>query len=94
MVIIGSTLYGAMFTGGAARNGSIFKINTDGSGLTELHSFSATVPSSFGANSDGNRPPGDLVTDGNTVFGTARFTGARIATEPSSRLTRVGRGSP
>ena len=76
MVIIDSTLYGTMFTGGAANNGSIFKINTDGSEFAELHSFSATVPSTFGTNSDGDRPPGDLVTDGNTLYGTARYGGA------------------
>jgi uncharacterized repeat protein (TIGR03803 family) len=76
MVLIGNTLYGTMFTGGSANNGSIFKMNTDGSGYTELHSFSATVPSVFGTNSDGNRPQADLVTDGTTLYGTARLGGA------------------
>ncbi len=76
MVLIGNTLYGTTFTGGAANNGSIFKINTDDSEFVELHSFSPTIPTVFGTNSDGNRPRGDLVTDGNTLYGTAQYGGA------------------
>ncbi|HUZ07792.1 MAG TPA: choice-of-anchor tandem repeat GloVer-containing protein, partial [Candidatus Paceibacterota bacterium] len=67
MVLIGNTLYGTTFSGGSANNGTIFKMNTDGSGYFEMHSFSATVPSYYGTNSDGNRPQGDLVTDGSTL---------------------------
>ncbi|MGA2175008.1 MAG: choice-of-anchor tandem repeat GloVer-containing protein [Verrucomicrobiota bacterium] len=76
MVIIGNTLYGTTCTGGSANNGNIFKINTDGSGYFEMHSFSATVPTIWGTNSDGNRPQADLVTDGNTLYGTADYGGA------------------
>ena len=76
MTFIGNTLYGTTFNGGAANNGSIFRMESYGSGFTELHSFSATVPSVFGANSDGNRPRGDLTTDGSTLYGTARYGGA------------------
>ena len=77
MVLIGNTLYGTTFTGGAAANGSIFKINTDGSTLqVAFHRFSATLPSTFGTNSDGNRPQGDLVTDGATLYGMAQYGGA------------------
>jgi uncharacterized repeat protein (TIGR03803 family) len=75
MVLIGDTLYSTTYTGGANDNGSIFKIDTNGSGYAELHSFEATVPSAFGTNSDGNRPQGDLVTDGNTLYGTAQLGG-------------------
>src|SRR6185437_3770270 len=53
----------------------IFKLNTNGSGYAELHSFEATVPTVLGTNSDGNRPQGDLVTDGNTLYGTAQLGG-------------------
>jgi uncharacterized repeat protein (TIGR03803 family) len=76
MVLLGNTLYGTTSTGGSADAGSIFKMNTDGSGFTELHSFSATVPSVFGTNSDGHGPQGDLVTDGGTLYGTAGYGGA------------------
>jgi len=75
MVLIGDTLYGTTYTGGANDNGSIFKLNTNGSGYAELHSFEATVPTVLGTNSDGNRPQGDLVTDGNTLYGTAQLGG-------------------
>ena len=75
MVLIGDTLYGTFDTGGSADNGSIFKINTNGSGYQEFYSFSATFPSVFGTNSDGNRPQSDLVTDGFTLYGTARYGG-------------------
>jgi uncharacterized repeat protein (TIGR03803 family) len=75
MVLIGNTLYGTMYTGGSANNGSIFKINIDGTGYTELHSFSATVPTIWGTNSDGNRPQGDLVADGDMLYGTAQYGG-------------------
>ncbi len=75
MVLIGNALYGTTFTGGAAYSGSVFKINTDGSDFIDLHSFSATVPLLWGTNSDGNRPRGELVTDGNTLYGTTQFGG-------------------
>jgi uncharacterized repeat protein (TIGR03803 family) len=76
MVLIGNTLYGTSYSGGPAGNGTIFKINTDGSSYSVLHNFSATVPSVLGTNSDGKRPQGDLVTDGSTLYGTARYGGA------------------
>lgn len=75
MVLIGGALYGTMYTGGSADNGSIFRINTDGGGFTNLHDFSVTVPTAFGTNSDGDRPQGDLVTDGYTLYGTAQYGG-------------------
>jgi len=76
MILIGNTLYGTTFTGGSAENGTIFKMNTNGSGFTTLHEFSATVPTVLGTNYDGNRPTADLVTDGNTLYGTTEYGGA------------------
>jgi uncharacterized repeat protein (TIGR03803 family) len=75
MLLVGGTLYGTTFTGGSASGGSVFKINTDGSGFKTLHSFSTTLPSFPGTNSDGNRPEGDLTTDGTTLYGTAVYGG-------------------
>jgi uncharacterized repeat protein (TIGR03803 family) len=75
MLLIGSILYGTTYNGGSADGGSVFKINIDGSGFKTLHNFSTTLPSFPGTNSDGNRPEGDLVTDGSTLYGTAQYGG-------------------
>jgi uncharacterized repeat protein (TIGR03803 family) len=63
-ILSGSTLYGTAFQGGANSNGSIFKIDTDGSDFTLLHSFSR--PSSY----DGNQPRCGLALSGSTLYGT------------------------
>jgi uncharacterized repeat protein (TIGR03803 family) len=69
-------LYGTTESGGDTGNGTVFKVNTDGSGHTVIKSFPALVPEFFGTNSDGAKPRGDLVLDGNTLFGTTFFGGA------------------
>jgi len=76
LLLLSNTLYGTTYNGGSNYNGSIFKMNTDGGGFTVLHHFSATAPSTMGTNSDGNRLMGELVTDGNAVYGTAELGGA------------------
>ena len=43
LVLSGSTLYGTAKNGGSSGNGTIFKINTDGTGYTNLYAFSASV---------------------------------------------------
>ncbi len=47
LILSGNTLYGTAQYGGTARGGTVFAINTDGNGFTNLHSFSF---------SDGNYP--------------------------------------
>ena len=63
-------LYGATTNGGASNLGAIFKIATDGSGLTVLYSFA-------GGSTDGASPYGGLIQgpDG-TVYGTTRVGGS------------------
>ena len=63
-LLIGSTIYGMTQGGGTNGTGSIFEINTDGSGLQVLHSFGA----GFGP-TDGYSPYGGLVTDGTHLYG-------------------------
>jgi uncharacterized repeat protein (TIGR02543 family) len=63
-LLIGSTLYGMTLNGGTNGTGTIFKMNTDGSGFELLHSFGA----GFGPR-DGYAPSGSLVTDGTTLYG-------------------------
>ena len=67
----GSTLYGTTFIGGVPENGTVFAINTDGTGFTNLHVFTATPPTEV--NSDGMRPYAGLVLAGNVLFGTAQM---------------------
>ena len=48
--LVGSTLYGMCAAGGGTDNsGTVFKINTDGSGYTILHAFSAADGTPFGS---------------------------------------------
>ncbi|SPE60790.1 conserved hypothetical protein [Verrucomicrobia bacterium] len=75
LVLSGSTLYGTAVAGGNWGNGTVFKLNTDGSAFTNLHSFTATSgpPST---NSDGAYPYAGLTTSGgDTLYGTARLGG-------------------
>jgi len=63
LIISNSTLFGMTNNGGDFRKGTIFKIETDGTGFTSLHQFS-------GSNFDGSFPNGSLLVLGATLFGT------------------------
>jgi uncharacterized repeat protein (TIGR03803 family) len=67
-VRVGSTLYGMTQDGGSAGHGTIFKMNTDGSNYSILHSFAA--------GSDGDGPFGSLVLSGSTLYGMTNQGGA------------------
>ena len=58
----GSVLYGMTTGGGAAFAGTVFRMNTDGSDFTILHSF-------VGGPTDGNDPLGELLLSGNELYG-------------------------
>ena len=73
VILSGTTLYGTCNRGGPWGNGTIFAVNTDGTGFRTLYSFSATTSTnSLGVytNSDGRAPYNNLVLSGNTLFGT------------------------
>src|SRR5436309_232460 len=70
----GDTLYGTTIQAGSWGNGTIFAINTDGTGFTNLHIFSANS-NPFGTNSDGINPQAGLILSNNTLFGTAAHGG-------------------
>jgi len=77
LILSGNTLYGATQTGGPNATGTVFAINTDGTGFITLHNFGewpGTVPN---MNSDGCRPTGGVVLSANTLYGTAQFGGAQ-----------------
>src|ERR1700728_4481086 len=64
----GNTLYGAAGDDGvSAPWGTVFAVNTDGTGFTPLYNFTD--------GSDGSRP-GPVVLSGNTLYGTAESGGS------------------
>ena len=69
LLLSGNVLYGTATRGGDAGSGTIFKLNTDGTGFTRLHSFSA-LDASTSTNSDGAYPLGGLALSGGTLYGT------------------------
>jgi uncharacterized repeat protein (TIGR03803 family) len=71
----GASLYGTANTGGKWGNGTIFSLRANGTGFTNLHSFSP-LQSVLNTNSDGAFPQGDFILSGNTLFGTAQYGGA------------------
>ena len=42
LTLVSNVLYGTTFTGGPSGNGTVYKINTDGSGFATLYNFTAT----------------------------------------------------
>lgn len=68
-VLAGSTLYGMTQFGGAGSTGAIYRMNTDGSGFSLLHSFS-------GGATDGSQPLGSLLLAGDWLYGTTANGGA------------------
>ncbi len=65
LVLSGNILYGTSYgtgnQGGSSSNGTVFKVNIDGTNFTTLHTF---------VHSDGAHPVAGLVLSGNTLFGT------------------------
>ncbi len=71
LIVSGNTLYGMAEGGGSSGAGTLFAVSTDGTGFTNLHSFTATPPYPNNTNSDGASPEAGLVLSGNTLYGTA-----------------------
>jgi uncharacterized repeat protein (TIGR03803 family) len=68
LVLSGNTLYGTTYLGGSSGFGTVFAVNTDGSGYTNLYSFTD--------GNDGANPYAGLVLSGNTLYGTALYGGS------------------
>jgi uncharacterized repeat protein (TIGR03803 family) len=75
IALSGGTLFGTTTAGGAAANGTVFSLSTNGSAFSVLHDFSV-LDSNTGANTDGALPCGGLILSGNTLYGTASAGGA------------------
>src|SRR5208337_4763339 len=73
LVLSGTTLYGMATYGGVTNggvtsgNGTVFKLEADGTGFTVLKSFEG--------GSDGGNPQGGLVVSGATLYGIAQTGG-------------------
>jgi uncharacterized repeat protein (TIGR03803 family) len=76
VILSGNTLYGTASWGGSLGTGTVFAVNTDGTGFTNLHSFTATSSLYPHTNSDGAVPYGGLILSGNTLYGTATSGGS------------------
>src|SRR5215831_4231023 len=68
LLLSNNTLYGTAYSGGSSGYGSVFAVNTDGTGFTNLHSFTG--------GSDGANPIGGLILSSNTLYGTTANGGS------------------
>src|SRR5262249_46963216 len=74
LVLSGQRLYGTASAGGEGDHGCLFAINADGTGFTNLYSFTSTSAPYF-TNDDGAYPYSPLLLAGNTLFGTTTVGG-------------------
>lgn len=76
-VLSGNTIIGTTYNGGFSGNGTVFKLNTNGTGFTALHHFAATAlnPSGIATNSGGANPESGLLVADNVVYGTTEHGG-------------------
>ena len=73
LTLSGNVLFGTTENGGTARQGTLFKIGTNGSGYAQVHEF--TFPDNHGVNPDGTDPRGALVLSGGVLYGSTRYGG-------------------
>lgn len=90
LILLSNSLYGTTFYGGSSGWGTLFKVSTDGTGFTNLHSFTALLGSN-NTNSDGAGPYAGLVLSGNTLYGTA-FNGGSSGKGAVFAINTVGTG--
>jgi uncharacterized repeat protein (TIGR03803 family) len=83
LTLVSNFLYGTTSMGGPFGGGTVFRMNTDGTGFTTLYNFTATNGANvngFGTNLDGAHPIGGLLYAGGTLYGTASDGGAGYGT--------------
>lgn len=74
LVLSNNTLYGTTAGGeGSSGYGTVFKVNTNGNGFTNLYNFTLLSPTY--TNSDGALPDATLILCGNTLYGTTAAGG-------------------
>ncbi len=90
LIRVGNTLYGTASSGGSNACGTVFAINTDGSGFAPLHQFSG-LAGVLQTNRDGANPQSGLVLYGNALYGTA-VNGGQFGNGTVFRLNLDGTG--
>jgi uncharacterized repeat protein (TIGR03803 family) len=79
-------LYGTALSGGASGSGTIFTIESNGSGFARLHSFA-------GPPEDGSGPYASLVGRGRTLYGTTRSGGSHNSGTVFALVNPLWKGS-
>ena len=74
LTLSGSTMYGSCRLGGGSGGGTLFSLNTDGTGFATLYNFSQVGQGNI--NADGAQPRCQLVMSGATLFGTTFYGGS------------------
>jgi uncharacterized repeat protein (TIGR03803 family) len=85
LTLSGTNLYGVTQYGGSNSLGVIFKLNTDGSGYTNLHSFA-------GGSGDGEWPKGSLTLSGTNLYGMTTAGGFPLSRGVIFRINADGSG--
>ena len=67
LVLSNNVLYGTAYHGGSGGQGTVFKVNTDQTGFTVLHTFAGPSPNGAG--------PGDLLLSGGMLYGIMAYDG-------------------
>jgi uncharacterized repeat protein (TIGR03803 family) len=70
LILSGNTIYGTGQAAGTNGYGTVFALNTNGTDFTTLHNFTG--------GSDGAAPLGDIISSGNTLYGTASTGGSSV----------------
>jgi uncharacterized repeat protein (TIGR03803 family) len=84
LALSGNVLYGTTYEGGSNGYGTVFRLNTDGTGFTNLHSFSL--------GNDGINPNAGLLLSGSTLYGTTSYGGAGSGAGTVFKLNTNGSG--
>lgn len=69
LALSGSTLYGTTESSGGGGNGTVFQVQTNGTGFTVLHTFTSLDPITA-TNIDGANPNAGLILSGGILYGT------------------------
>lgn len=84
-VVSGSTLYGMTVQGGSNGFGTIYRVDTDGSGFQILHHFKSI-------NNDGHLPQGSLTLSGTTLYGMTPNGGSNLSQGTIFKIETSGAG--